>query len=175
MSIRGFSLLELLVTLLLASLLLALAIPSFSTQKQSTRVRAASLELLQSLHYTRTLAVSHSRRATIRHLGTWESGWEIFIDNNYNGQRDEHENLLQSFGPIAGVSITGNQPVSQYVSFISSGESRYVGTPNNGGFQAGTFTICPEQSDQGYRLILARSGRVRMEKAGSDSCVINTM
>src|SRR5690606_32572013 len=90
-SIRGFTLFELLITLTIFVLLLTLGLPSFSKHIQNTRAKTATTELLQAVQKTRTLAVSKNLRATLAPLGSWHHGWEIFIDVNNNGIRDNTE------------------------------------------------------------------------------------
>lgn len=167
---HGFTLLELLIALCVLMITLAIGIPSFSNQIQSLHVRTTAYDLLESVNHTRTLAVSHGKRATLRHRGSWEQGWDIFIDENDNGTLDEDEVLIQQRGPLKSVIVKGNKPLSQYVSFIASGESRYVGKAGSGAFQAGTFTVCPATSGAGYSLVLARSGRLRMESITEAEC-----
>jgi type IV fimbrial biogenesis protein FimT len=167
---RGFTLIELLFTLLIFLILVTLGIPSFSDQIQSSRTRTGALDLLQSLNHARTLAVSHGRRATLSHTGHWEGGWELYIDKNDNGVLDEDEHLISTSQPLKSVRVTANQPVRKYVSFIGSGESRFTGKANGGAFQAGTFTVCPDTPGAGYRLVLARGGRVRMETITAAEC-----
>ena len=166
----GFTLFELLITLLVISLLVTFAVPGFSNQIQSARTRTATLDLLQSANHTRTLAITHKARTIIRHPGEWEQGWDVFIDSNNNGLLDEDEVLLQRREPLTGVRITGNQPLRHYISYIPTGESRYVGDTYGGAFQAGTLSICPVGSGAGYRLILSRSGRLRMETQTQEEC-----
>lgn len=170
MRTHGYTLLELLITLLIVSLLLSIAIPGFTQQIQSNRTRTATLELLESINHARTLAVTHGKRATIRNRGQWAQGWEIFIDENNNGLWDEGELLLQERTTSNNMNISGNRSVEEYVSFIPSGESRRAGRANGGSFQAGTFTICPTEPGAGYELVLARSGRLRMDTISKEEC-----
>jgi type IV fimbrial biogenesis protein FimT len=170
MRYRGFTLLELLVTLLVLISLLAVGAPSLSQQIQQNRTRAATQEILGAVQLARTHAVNLNQRVTLRHLGSWEMGWEVFIDTNFNGVRDEGEQLLYTGVAVSGVRITPNNPVRNYVSFIGTGESRFAGTANAGGFQAGTFRICPQDGGMGYSLVLARSGRMRTDTLSAAEC-----
>ena len=77
MPARGFTLFELLVTLLILVLLLTIGVPSLSHQIQNTRTQAALQDLLQSVQHARTLAVSQNQRATLVHKGSWGDGWEL--------------------------------------------------------------------------------------------------
>lgn len=166
----GFTLLELTITLLIISLILTIALPGFSHQIQSNHTRSATLDLLESINHARTLAISHGQRATIRNRGGWEQGWQVFIDKNNNGLFDEDDVLLQERQASDRIKISGNRWVADYMSFIPSGESRLVGRNNGGGFQAGTLTLCPAAPGAGYKLVLARSGRLRMETITAAEC-----
>lgn len=168
---RGFTLFELIITLLILVLLLTFGVPSLSNQIQQTRTKTTAMELLQSVQHARTLAVSQNKRATLIHLGEWTKGWEVFIDANDNGIRDENEPLVFQGPPIDSVHIYANGPLTDYVSFIGSGEGTKVGKANGGSFQAGTFRICPLTPGEGYELILARSGRMRIETIPAQKCV----
>lgn len=168
---RGFTLFELLITLLILVLLLTFGMPSFSNQIKNTRTKTVTMELLQSVQHARTLAVSKNTRATLIHLGDWTKGWEVFIDENDNGIRDVSETLVFQTQAIDSVEIHANGPLTDYVSFIGSGESRKVGKANSGSFQAGTFRVCPKTTGEGYELILSRSGRMRIESIPAQRCV----
>ncbi|WP_226704085.1 GspH/FimT family pseudopilin [Microbulbifer elongatus] len=167
---RGLTLLELLVTLSILAILAAVGIPSFTNQVESSRTRTAADQLYQAIQLTRAKAVTVNRRATIRHLGSWNTGWEVFLDRDFDGVRDSGEELLFTSGAVTGASIYANNPLANYVSFVGSGESRFAGSASGGGFQAGTFTVCPTGGGEGFRLVLARSGRVRHSRASSTDC-----
>lgn len=169
---RGFTLLELIITLFILVLLLTIGLPSFSKQIQSTRTKTAAIDLMQAVQHARTLAVSRNKRATLTHSGKWEDGFEVFVDLNDNGLREADEELIFQTEPAENIVIHANQPVNKYVSFIGTGESRFVGKAKGGGFQAGTFRICSEDKTlAGHTLILARSGRMRMEDLPASECV----
>ena len=171
MHTQGLTLLELLIALSILAILAAIGIPSFTTQIESTRTRAAADQLYQAIHLARTKAVTANRRATMRKLGDWNSGWEVFFDRDFDSVRDAGEELLIAQGEISGASIYANSPLANYVSFIGTGESRFAGTASSGGFQAGTFTICPDNGGEGYLLVLTRSGRMRQSRATTQDCL----
>ena len=170
MNARGLTLIELLISLTILGLLLAIGVPSFQQQLESNRTRSAADSLLQAIHLTRSKAVSTNRRATIRKTGDWGAGWEIFYDRDFDGIRDADEEQITTGGGLSGVSVSANGPLTDYVSFVGSGESRFAGTASGGGFQAGTFTVCPTTGGEGYQLVLARSGRVRVDTLAAANC-----
>lgn len=167
---RGFTLFELLISLLILSIVLTVALPLFSSQIQQTRIKTSVTNFYEAVQLTRTIAVSHNQRAVLKHTGSWDEGWEIFVDKDHDGIRDEDETLIQQGSNTSGINIKANRPVRKYISFIGSGESRYVGRANGGGFQAGSFTLCGEESIDGYSLTLARSGRMRLQKISGAEC-----
>jgi type IV fimbrial biogenesis protein FimT len=134
------------------------------------RVKTAVFALQESINLTRTQAVSANKRATIRKQNDWENGWEIFIDKDNDGVRDSNEDIVQQHQKLKGIRITANKPIKNYVSYIGTGESRNASGTNGGGFQAGTFTICPTAKGKGYALILARGGRARIVEVNEEKC-----
>jgi type IV fimbrial biogenesis protein FimT len=170
MHARGFTILELLITLIILALLMTIGIPSFAYQVQNTKLKTTALSLLEAVELTRSKAVFTNKRVVVRNQDEWSGGWEIFMDANDNGVQDENEEILQTHEKIDGVRIISNTPLKNYISFIGSGESRYAGRANGGGFQAGTFKVCPKTKGDGYTLILARGGRMRMDKITADEC-----
>lgn len=171
MSARGFTLFELLTTLFILALLLFLGVPSFSKQIQHSRVKTVTHNLLHSVHHTRTLAVSRNQRATLAHKGSWQDGWEVFIDHNNNGTRDEDETLVFEGESVKDVKIYSNGPMTKYISFIGTGESTRVGRADGGSFQAGTMRICSQGTEKGVELILSRGGRMRVKSLNASRCV----
>jgi len=166
----GFTLIDLLITLAVTSILLTIGIPSFSAQVQNTRVKTATQSLLEALDVTRTQAVFSNKRATIAKQTDWEHGWEIFVDKDNDGIRDNNEDVMAQQEKFTGIRIVANRWIKNNVSYIGSGESRNANGTAHGAFQAGTFTICPEGKGKGYELILARGGRVRMNEIDERAC-----
>ena len=111
-----------------------------------------------------------NQRTTIRKQNEWSEGWEVFIDSDNDGIRDANERLIKMQEKLNGIKIVTNRPITNNVSYIGTGESRNASGTNGGGFQAGTFTICPTAKGQGMQLILARGGRVRVAKIDEETC-----
>lgn len=169
MKIRGFSLLELLITLVVLGLVLTVALPSFKQQIQRSRILSETDDFRQGILLARTRAITLNQRVTMAHRGKWSSGWDIFIDSNHNGRADEGELVILSLDKELAVDIQGNPGVEEYVSFVGTGQSQKAAGKAKGAFQAGTFTICLEQ-EKGAQLVLSRGGRVRLIKDVPVSC-----
>jgi|GEM_PF-630346 len=166
---RGLTLLELLITLTILAILLAIGVPVFSRQIHNSRLAANTEELRSAIQLARATAVSRNQRVTLRNSGSWESGWQAFADDNNNGALDDGEQLLFSSGPLQSVRVAPNGPVTDYVSFIGTGESRKVGSAM-GAFLGGTIKVCSADNSRGYSLVLFRSGRLRTGKLDGDDC-----
>lgn len=167
---NGFTLIDLILTLSIVSILISIALPNFSAQIKQAQVKTATNSLLEAINLTRTQAVMTNKRATIRKQNEWSEGWEIFIDADNDGIRDANEQLIKMQEKFNGIKIVTNRPITNNVSYIGTGESRSASGTSGGGFQAGTFTICPTAKGKGVQLILARGGRVRVAKIDEDKC-----
>ncbi len=168
---QGFTLFELVITLVISAFLLLVAVPSLSQQIQISRVKAATNSLLDAITHTRSLAVTRNQRAVITAKSNWDQGWEIYVDANHNGIQDANEETLQEASSLEGVRVFSNQPLSHYISFIGTGEGRKISkTGTNGGFIAGSIFVCPNHEGSGFKLILARGGRLRTETLSADDC-----
>jgi type IV fimbrial biogenesis protein FimT len=78
---RGFTLLELMVTLAIAVILASIAAPSFQNILASQRVQAATFDLLANLTLARSEAIKQNRSVTLaanNNGDAWEDGWQIF-------------------------------------------------------------------------------------------------
>ncbi len=164
--ISGFTLFELLITLMLAALVSAMALPVMSTLVERSRLTEVSNTLHQALRYARSEAVSRNERITVCKSadglqctddGGYDQGWVVFRDVGVAGRLDTADSILQVYAGSSDISVSGNRPVRKYISFVGSGASQFA----SGAFQAGTISLC--SGDQSSKLILSRTGRVRAE------------
>lgn len=85
---RGFSLVELMVTIVILGVLLAMAAPSFSEMVRNNRSQAAANELVSALNSARMEAIKRGQRVSLcpSSNGTscsgasWQGGWIVFVD-----------------------------------------------------------------------------------------------
>jgi type IV fimbrial biogenesis protein FimT len=96
--ILGFTLVELLVTLTVAAILLASAVPAFRDMIQNNRIAVQANAMVGALNLARSEAVKRgvtvqvcksSNGATcVAGAGNWQIGWIVFSDINGNGVPD---------------------------------------------------------------------------------------
>jgi len=85
---RGFSIIELMVTVAVAAVLIGLAIPSFRDLLISNKVMGTSTQLLGDLNVAKAEAVRRgSLVAVISNSGTndWSTGWHVETDGDFAG------------------------------------------------------------------------------------------
>ena len=175
---RGLSLVELLMAVAIGGLLVTLAAPSFSAMVQAQRGSALASGLFSSLQLTRIAAITRNDRVVMcksldgsgcSTSGGWQQGWIVFQDTNNNAALDPGETVIERQQALSpGWWLTGNGPVSTYVSYGSTGYSKLV----SGAFQAGTFTLCPVTGGAGEarQIVINSAGRARVQKAVASAC-----
>src|SRR5258708_27504975 len=108
-SSAGFTMVELLITVAIATILTTIAVPSFSSLMASQRAKTAASELFASFLAARSDAIMLNANVTVSPLaGGWSQGWQIL---------DPANNVLESHGALTNVAI----PQTGGVTFRPSG------------------------------------------------------
>jgi type IV fimbrial biogenesis protein FimT len=86
-SMRGFTLVELLITMAVAAIVLSIAVPNFQTQILNNRSIVLGEDIASAVNYTRAEAVKRAGRVSLcaskdgaTCVGTWKDGFIAFID-----------------------------------------------------------------------------------------------
>jgi type IV fimbrial biogenesis protein FimT len=85
---RGFTLIELMVTLTVLAILLSIAAPSFSNLMAANRMSTQTNEFITALNLARSEAVRRGQPVALRSVGNdnnFSTGWKIFTDSNSDG------------------------------------------------------------------------------------------
>lgn len=113
---RGFTLLELLITMAVVAILAAVAVPSFQNMIATQQVRSAASDLVSALNFARSEAVK--RNTTVRvdpgidPGDDWNDGWEVYVD----GSADP----IRVHNGLDGVTLTG-APTATAIGFTGDG------------------------------------------------------
>ena len=115
---RGFTLLEVVVTMAIAAILMGLALPSFAKLINKNRLSATTSDFVIALNTARVEAVRQGQRVTLcpsnnntQCGGSWENGWIIFNDPNRNATVDTNtgESVFHAgAGASSGITIEDN-------------------------------------------------------------------
>ncbi|MBV1932791.1 MAG: GspH/FimT family pseudopilin [Porticoccaceae bacterium] len=178
-STRGFTLLELLVTLAIASILVTLGTPSFMAVLRTNKLSGQANDFISSLNIARSEAVHRSSQTTMCQSadgtscgGEWENGWIVFIDPANTGVVNAGEEIILVNDGLdnARHTLQGNTNVNSTVVF----DSRGYGVGSNG-----QLALCFDQDGDGsgdfddqntWVINISNTGRVRKIRP-SDSSV----
>lgn len=165
----GFSLVELLIAVAIVGLLVLAAGPSYRNWIAAQQLANHAHFLAGTLNRARSEAIKSGYRVNLCKTrdgercaddgSGWEMGWILFIDENQDGEISAGETVIRAAGPSGnGITVRGNRPVADYVSYTSLGHARML----SGALQMGTFVVCKPGQDA-LQVVLANSGRARVQ------------
>ena len=170
---RGFTLVELITTLAIAALLLAMGLPELTNLVRDYRSSSAINSIVGQIQLARSAAITSGTSVTLCPTGgieltstanppecgkrnTWHQGSMLFIDKNRNGRFNTQDRLLRRFPPISGNGIITWRAFQNRssLSILSSGLTNS---------QNGSFRYCPSNNDPRFarQAIVNRQARVR--------------
>jgi len=150
---KGYTLIEVLITVAVSSIFVAIAIPSFTPLLQRNSLSTASNDLVGSLALARSEAVKRNQQVTLRAVTAdgdtdWNNGFQVVLtnDNTLIKQIDRSNTDV----PVAETSM----PLITQVTFNGSGTLAST-APN--------FDFCLENNTMGNTVSVNISGRTRTE------------
>lgn len=101
---RGFTLVELMITIVVFAILLAVAMPSFRDLIQGQRIRLTTSDLYASLVMARSEAIKRNVTATVTATGgNWQNGWTVQASGTTIQTQDAPSSVTVT-GPVDPVS-----------------------------------------------------------------------
>ncbi|HEX7912442.1 MAG TPA: GspH/FimT family pseudopilin [Paraburkholderia sp.] len=178
----GFTLIELVVTIAIASVLLMIGIPSFVAFQRNSELTSATNSLVAALGAARGEAMKRGRQAVVipRTSNDWTAGWTVFVDTDNNQQFNGSDVLLVQQGALASYfTVTGQGTAQNSPSYVMFNPSGYTQTSGSV-FQSATLKIerndisGAEKMQQTRIIVIAKTGRVRACQPATDStCVMS--
>lgn len=164
---RAFTLVELMVTISIAAVLIAIALPNFRDVVANNRLIAQANEFVVSMHLAKSLAIKHQRRAQVCTTSDpfqavpscksdasptdWSSGWFSWVDLDRDSVIDNDEVMRVSQGIEGNTSFTS----TDFASFTFN--SLGVLTPSGRG---DTLDLCDSRTGEtGRRITILPTGR----------------
>lgn len=159
---QGFTLLELLTTLLITSVLAAIAIPAMGNWVESSRSKATRQQIHSFMSHARNYALQNSEIVTICSLGdgvscsdNLEFPLTLFVDSDRNAVLGVDETILKVLNIALPEDASLEWNRNGYLRFWPSG-----GT----GALTGSLSYCHSYDDKHeFRFVIARTGRTRVD------------
>ena len=100
----GFTLIEMLVTITILAILLAIAVPSMNALIRDQRVKAATLDVYASFAFARSEAIKRNASVMITPNSTdWGNGWQVQVGGASLKNQDAI-NKVSISGPAAAIA-----------------------------------------------------------------------
>lgn len=176
---RGFTLIELMVTIGIAAILAGLAAPSFRELIANNRLKSHATAFHTSLLLARSEAIKRKGRvvlckssdgAACMTAGGWQQGWIVFADANDNASLDAGEVVIQKVASLSGSFVLkGEGDLVDYVSYTSTGAPKLTASDS---YQTGTFSLCQLGVSGGNarQFEIFATGRLSIGQAPAASC-----
>jgi type IV fimbrial biogenesis protein FimT len=164
---QGFTLIELMVTLAMVAILMAIAVSSFTTLQRKAELTSFSNSLLSGINAARGEAMKRGRNAMVVPADglSWNSGWTVFVDVNRDGAYNEATDITvlkreaaPSYLTVTNTAVTAADGL--YIMYDASGYSRLTG----GGF--GAWTVQVARNDVTGSTLLAQTRRIKIAATG---------
>ena len=166
--VTGFTLVELMVTLMVASILLMVGVPSFIESIRRNRTVSQANELVTALNLARSEAVKRGMQVTVLRTGAeWEDGWEVFVDEDGDGVVDAGDAVLQEYTALSeGYTLRVGGSFADWVAYQPTGLSL-----GSGGLPNGSFRLCTDEQDttKGRTIAVNSVGRISVQEE-TNSC-----
>lgn len=163
----GFTLIELIVTISVSVVLLAIAQPSLASLYAYTRTDVNIRKIQQSIQLARNHAITYGVRVTVcpiqsqRCADNWHENISVFTDTNQSKLIDGNDKLIFTLGPF-----NSNDAINFNRSAIKFQPDGLAAGSN------GTFKYCSNSAfgSHAKAIVINRSGRARISTSSNISC-----
>lgn len=160
---RGFTLIELMITLVVLAIFLSIAAPSFTRLMERSRVTSETNNFIGLFQIARAEAVRHNRQVGVRTQTGWRNDVEVYLDADNSGAFSAGDTVLREQQAIKNLVITSGGVNS--ITFLPDGTTSRL----KAGSGDVTFSLCSTVDDiDGRKVQILASGVVRL--SDPDSC-----
>jgi len=167
---RGFTLLELMILIAVLAILLSVAVPSFLSAIQNSRMTAQANDLITAFQLARSEALKRKRPISVCSSsdgatcgGDWEDGWIVVLDaENAEGAASvSEEEVLRVWGGIGGNATIGGADATAFVRYLPNGQIDIGAGDDPPGFE---MRIPDCTGDKQRNISISRTGRASAER-----------
>jgi type IV fimbrial biogenesis protein FimT len=164
---KGFTLVELIITIALIAVVSAIAVPNVLVWRQNAELKGAARDVLSNFQLAKITAIERNTYCTIT-FSQAPAGYTLFVDANenltYDGGEEVVKNvLLSEYGTTSfdtsqggGDGLTFSNPTNG-VAFASDGLPK-----SSSGFGSGSVFLKNDQNKT-TSVILSSAGNIRLE------------
>lgn len=166
---KGFTLLELMVTLAIAAILFSVGVPGFRSVIMDSRLVRDSNQFVASINLARSSAVRFQRSATVctsanfnavlpscSGSSDWSQGWVVWVDKDRDGAIDANEIL------------SVQEPMDSMTTFSATNAALFSYDPRGfGSSPADELMMCDNRNGEiGRRIRVNAVGRTHVKQQG---------
>ena len=157
----GFSLVELMITLVVLGIVMSVAVPNFIGMIDRNKVVEAGNRLTSNIKQVRSEAIKRNSPIALKSNVTyqWHQGWEMYAGDFAGGDAVAGDEVPIQVVAASNdsVTITGDSQAGMWLSFFANGML-------NEGNTTATFVICNNgDAATGRILTVDRGGRTRID------------
>ncbi|GMR08138.1 MAG: type IVa pilus pseudopilin TppE [Gammaproteobacteria bacterium] len=179
---RGFTLVELLITVAILAIVLTIGVPSFRDFIQNNRLRGITNNLVLDINFARSEAVKRGTQVILCRSAapaanppscggtaeTWTTGWIVFASQDSDTSYTNGTDILIKHTPAAttGITIIANSEADAYLAFNSDGMKYSTNAAN----PSAKFAICDDRDgdtnydeEYGRELTVINTGRPSLQ------------
>ena len=164
---EGFTLIELMVTLVVMTILIVVAVPSLTPLFAQARADSSIRKIQQSIQLARNHAVAYGYRVTVCPISAqgcsedWQNNITVFSDSGQSNLIDGNDKIIYQIGPFNNKDYVGYNRTA--IRFLPDG----LASGTNG-----TLSYCPDTNDssESKAIIVSQSGRIRFSQASEIRC-----
>lgn len=174
----GFTLVELIITLTIAGILMALAIPAMKAFILDQRLTTQANDFIADLNLARSEAVRQASNVVICKQGgsvsspscststAWDAGWVVFVDANSNGALASNESVLRIRQSLDGSNTLNAIPSStNSIVFTNAGLTTLSSSTEI------AMRLCDSRgASKAVTVWVNFTGRARTDRATVSSC-----
>ena len=164
---RGFSFIELMITITILVILTGVAIPSFTGLMARNKVTVATNAVFESLYIARSYAITQQKKVHVCHMSEpnsmtcsdqrdyntpWTNGWLVYADLNDDNDYDQGDSIIRVMQSSELTNVVFNQ--QGRLRFFPDGSARSAG-----------FYVCDQQQQSYRHVYLLYSGRARVNQS----------
>lgn len=174
---RGFTVIELMITIVIVAILLTIGVPSMQNLIMDNRLTTAANDFLTELNLARSEAVKRGARVVVCRTNapnadppvcgtgtanTWSDGWVTFVDDDQDGDYDAGEVLVRIAGGVEGnLELMADATAEESLIFNADGS---LGNGANA-----TLALCDDRgAGEGRDIAIGLTGRPNISRPAAD-------